>query len=162
MRTHSLNHPAPITSRGIMSCDEIRHWLREFYTRPELGWCPHTAALAAAVGAALSTSRKNCATLIAKVKGRGWIYPGEQVRYTRQLRLMLAGVLICRQAPGFRGQRGWRGVIADHPAPLKEAIRMRYDLTSGRLGYTRPTMGAQPMLPSFASVMLNPEVWNPR
>jgi hypothetical protein len=122
--------------RGVMSCDEIRHWLSVLHE--QIGWPWETLARTLAIG-----EGKHVAS---KVRGNSWIYPGEQIRMSRQLDRIISGELVCEK----RGQRV-DAVLADNPQPLRQPARLAFDLSTGRLRWVQPRLAPHPMLPSFRS-----------
>lgn len=127
-----------------MSCDEIRYWLRELMAR---GWS--CSALTRVLGAS------NDGSLISKLK-RSWIYPSEQIRFTRQLDRILSGELVQARC-GKWGRL--EGVLADNPVPIRRPARMVYDLKTGKVGYVAPRPTIVPMLPSFRDALEKAEIW---
>jgi len=145
-------HPQPLTGRDVMSVEEIRSWLAQLKEDPSWGG----GALAQAIGLHCRERRDNLAALNGKIKGTNWIYPSEQLRFTRQIRKILAGEIVCRKF----GKR-FDGVLAEHPIPLRASTRLRYDLSSGRLVFSSIPFANRPTLPSFQSVISGAAVWDP-
>jgi hypothetical protein len=128
-----------------LSCEEIRFWLSELQYK--YGWT--SQALAEALGI---RSRHLCL----KRSGSSWIYPGQQARFSRQIRAILEGKIVCRQVgpmtPRAHVIRS-RPVPAEHPVPLHQPARLRYNLATGRLEWRRPVMSGFPTLPSFKDLL---------
>jgi hypothetical protein len=133
MRPFCDRHPHLRAPPGVMTCEEIRYWIREL--RFNRGWRP--VALSNTLGAYDSS------TLMGKLKGK-WIYPGEHIRFSRQLDRIISGELV---------PDGVRARVAEHPKPLQASVRMKFDLASGRLGYVQPRVGVVPKLPSFREAL---------
>jgi hypothetical protein len=119
-----------------MSCDEIRYWIREVIG---LGWSPTT--LARALGL------PDRGALMSKLR-RSWIFPGEQVRFTRQFDRIISGELVQATVNGKLA-----AVLSDNPVPLKRPARLVYNLKTGAISWvaSRPTV--EPVLPSFGAIM---------
>jgi hypothetical protein len=131
----------------VLSCDELRYWMKELYTNPALGWAGHSGCLASAFGidgACPAGTYKGCFR-------RSWIYPGQQLRFSRQLAKILAGEIVCRKVGGHH-----KAVLADSPQPLRLPTRMRYDLGAGRLGWAPTVVPTGPRLPSFKELFSHP------
>jgi len=144
------DHPHIKSPKGVMSCDEIRFWIR--YLLEQEGWRP--LVLARAIG--IHTDNRHAGGHVRrKLDADEWIYPGEQIRFTRGLRRVLAGELVCRHLGGNK----WGCVVADNPVPLRLPTRMRYNLAAGRLEYAPTTLECKPSLPSFRDVLTRAERW---
>lgn len=141
MLPFSKDHPHIRSPKGVMSCDEIRFWIRELHEKH--GW--RRIVLARALGA------HDAQTLFGKLKGK-WIYPGEQLRFSRGLDRIISGELVA-DYPYAR--------VADHPVPLKQPARMAYDFASGRICWVQGRGAPAQALPSFSSVLTNTVTWNP-
>jgi hypothetical protein len=136
VRPFNRDHPHIRSPKGVMSCDEIRHWLSVLHG--QFGWPWETLARTLGIG-----EGKHVAS---KLRGNSWIYPGEQIRMSRQLDRIISGELVCEK----RGQRV-DAVLADNPAPLTTKARMVYDLKAGRIRWVAPRLAPDPLLPSFHS-----------
>jgi hypothetical protein len=143
------DHPHIRSPQGIMSCEELRYWIRELLEVHH--WRP--LPLARACG--IHTANDRAGGHIRRKLTGGWIYPGEQIRFTRGIRRILAGELVCMHLGGVK----WGCVVASHPVPLKLPSRLRYNLTSGRLEYVSTSTETRPSLPSFADVLSKPLRW---
>jgi hypothetical protein len=117
-----------------MSTEELRYYIAFLLER----WPKN--CLARTLGA------WNRASLKSKLH-TSWIYPGEQVRFTRMIDRILSGELV-----PVRGKH-WRlradAVVASHPVPLAEPARLKYSLEEGRLGWVVPRTRVTPRLLSF-------------
>lgn len=127
-----------------MSQAEILYWFRELGTNPEHGWAGHWAALGRAVGFDKNPSE----SIKAKVYYGSWIYPGEQIRFSRRLRTVLSGEVVCRKLGQY-----YQAVLSDNPIPLKGTTRLRYNLGTERLQWVVPVLSPGPVLPSFKQLM---------
>jgi hypothetical protein len=143
------DHPHLRSPAGVMSCDEIRHWVHTLLT--EHGW--NTLCLARTVG---MQGKWASQSLKSKLR-RSWIYPAEQVRMSRALDRIITGELVQEQLRPHK----YRAVLADRPAPLEARMRMAFDLASGRLRYVKPRVGVAPLLPSFQTGFANCKWWEP-
>jgi hypothetical protein len=130
-----------------MSCEEIRYYLRLLHRTPDLGWYKRTTALAHAVGLYTKDARSH---LLRKLCDDCWIYPGEQLRFSKGIRQILSGKLVCVHVKG----NSWGCAIAAQPVPLQLPKRMRYNLATGRLEYLATPIETQPTLPSFRDVFI--------
>lgn len=132
----NVHRGAPV---GVMSCDEIRYWLNELMRR---GWGhKHLARL-------LGRERPERNPIKRKANGKEWIYWGEQVRYSRQIKRILSGELIqVGQKKRFDSKDPYRAVLAKNPVPLVPPSRWVYD---GRLRLV--PWGFEPPLPSFQTL----------
>jgi hypothetical protein len=131
------DHPHIRSPKGVMSCEEIRHWFVAL--RRDHGWAG--ALLARTVGL------PDKGAMTSKLR-RSWIYPGEQLKFSRQLDRILSGELVPLQI----GRR-WEAVLADNPKPLVRQARMAYDFATGRVRWVTPRIGVDPTLPGFQQVM---------
>jgi hypothetical protein len=139
------DHPHLRSPKGVMSPDEIRFWIKELLTKH--GWGP--CGLARAVGICDAGGLKS------KLR-KSWIFPGEQIRFSRQLDRIISGELI----PKPIGPQGRiEAVLADNPKPLVSRPRMAYDLTAGRLGFVNPRITVPPTLPSFFAALSDARRW---
>ena len=143
MRVSRLTHRP-----GVLSQQEIRWWLCELRRR---GW--GTRVLGRTMGL------RNPQCVMAKADGRQWIYRSEQIRMSRQLKLILSGELVCIPGRPGRGHEG-KAAIADHPVPLNPGMRFSYDVRLGRLKLI-PREPPAPCLPSFRILLDNPPKWGP-
>jgi hypothetical protein len=120
-----------------MSSGEIRQWLKTLHE--EHGWPWETLARTCGIG-----EGKHAAS---KVRGNSWIKHGERRRMSRQISRILSGELV-PSAPN--GRRRVDAKLADTPVPIRGAVRMVYDLQTGRLAWKLPPAPTGPSLPSFA------------
>jgi hypothetical protein len=142
-RTH--DHPHIRSPKGVMSCDEIRYWLRELTANH--GWT--FRALARLFGRMRRNGQPNDGAVRSKLN-HSWIYPGDQVVYSRQIDRILSGELVRRRS---------HAVVADHPVPIHRPARMVYDFVSDRLRWVNPRLVASPTLPSFATAFERAEIF---
>lgn len=146
-------HPAHLTSPKVLSCAELVYWFRELLENHALGWAGHPAALARALDV---MGVKPSASLKAKARrvNPAWIYPSEQCRYSRSVKQVLAGEIICRKVGTY-----WQAVIAYHPVPLSVRPLWRYDLARGRLERRAVPLSYANPLPSFAGLFAGAKTW---
>jgi hypothetical protein len=123
-----------------MSSEEIRQWLKTLHE--EHGWPWETLARTLGIG-----EGKHAAS---KVRGNSRIKYGERRRMSRQIARILSGELV-PSAPNIR--RRVDAKLADNPVPIHGAVRMVYDLQSGRLAWKLPPTPTGPRLPSFAEAI---------
>lgn len=143
-----------------MSCQEIQFWMQELRRR---GWNRGCTARA------LGMSHHNWC----KAYGREWIYPREQLRFSRQLRKIISGEITMRvrlKKDGtphgkYKGKWGTSHgfvqdpVIADNPQPLRNAV-MRFDMKSGRVDVRSQALEPpENMLPSFKTILERAKKW---
>jgi len=133
-----------------MSQAEIRWWLTEL--RRRYGW--GTRVLGRTMGLS------NEAHLDGKASGKQWIYRGEQIRMSYQLRRIISGELVCMNGAPGRGHAG-KAVIADRPQPLRPGLHWHVDLKRGT-AYLEPTEPPPTPLPSFRTLLDNPRPWRKR
>lgn len=143
MKMFTADHPRNRSPPGVMSCDEIRWWVKELRTNPEYGWHHSPAQLAKALGFYDVNPASSLKSKI-REKNRAWIYPGEQIRMSRQLHLIIAGELVLRPV----GRR-WQIARAETPVRLKNPPRFRYNLATGSLEWARSVPESRPTLPTF-------------
>jgi hypothetical protein len=129
------DHPHIRSPEGVMSCEEIRHWIRELMTTHR--WPRRLLARVLGV--------RNAGAMKSKLK-RSWIYPGEQLRFSRQIDRILSGELV----PMKFGNR-YDAVVADNPVPLAGRPVMAW-LPGVGLHWKAPRVSAAHTLPSFAKV----------
>lgn len=135
----NVHRGAPV---GVMSCDEIRYWLTELMRR---GWghC-HLTRL-------MGIHSKHCNNIKRKANGKEWLYWGEQVRFSRQLKRILSGELVqVGQKIRFDSKDPHRAVLAKNPVPLVPPNKWVYDPQLGRLRLV--SQGFEPPLPSFQTL----------
>jgi hypothetical protein len=141
-----------------MSCDEIRYWIREIITNPDWGWKGRGTAIATVLG--IHTGRSANSHLRRKLDPDCWIYPGEQIRFTKGLRRILAGEVKVVEGRCPRGRaRTWNVVVVDNPVPLPRPRRLRYNLATGRLEHVTDPLESRPSIPSFKDALRNAPVW---
>jgi len=138
MHPFNKDHPHVRSPKGVMGCDEIRHWLSVLHQ--QFGWPWETLARTLGIG-----EGKHVAS---KVRGNSWIYPGEQIRMSRQLDRILSGELVCEQC----GRRV-DAVLADSPTPLANKPRLVYDLNASGMRWVAPRLALKPALPSFRAAL---------
>jgi len=142
------DHPHLRSPQGAMSCDELRYWIKTLLE--EFDWRP--LPLARALG--IWTDNRHAGGHVVRKLSGGWIYPGEQIRFSRGIRKIIAGELVCAKVSG----REWGAVVANNPRPLRLPARLRYNLGAGRLEYVPKELGTKPTLPSFRDVLTKAEV----
>lgn len=121
-----------------MSCDEIRYWLVSL--RQSHGW--RVVALSRYLGF------PDKGAMTSKLRS-SWIYPGEQLRVSKALHRIITGEIVCEKVTARR----WEAVVATTRVPLREPMRLKIDLTTGRLGFTAPRITARATgIPSFAAL----------
>ncbi len=158
MRLFKNDHPR-LYAPDCLSCDEIRFYLRELIQNPQFGWSHAYHALEVAFG--MSNPGKQW--LKTKIK-RSWIYPGEQIRFSKVIREILAGELVPKRLPdGPKGRMVWMPARADHPIPIKAARGgcWKVDLQHGTLAFSRPPVTFTQGAPDFSSWLRNPKQWIP-
>jgi len=138
MRPHSGSHLIPRVPVDVMSCNEIRHWMRELHAT--YGWPWETLARTLGLG-----EGKHAAS---KVRGNSWFKGGEQLRCRRGLDRIISGELVLSK-PNNYGRID--AVLADHPVPLSQPGRLKFDFASNRLRWVIPRQAPHPVLPSFRS-----------
>jgi hypothetical protein len=142
-----------------MSQDELRHYIHEFLYNPAFGWSDSKLALARYLGIDLPGLRSK----IRQGRTQARFVGGEQFRFTRLTRRLLAGEVVPKQMRAPSGQMRWETVIADHPQPIRLPARLRYNLTTGRIEYVPPVApSCVPTLPSFRHVSEPAQPWAPR
>ena len=159
MKLFKNDHPRTKAPPGVLSQEEIRFYLKELIENPAFGWSHAYHALEVAFG--MSQPRKHW--LRTKLK-RAWIYPGEQIRFSRAIQQILAGELVPKRVINPDKRRVvWMPARADVPVPLKVARGgcWKVDLTSGRLGFLRTEVTFTPEVPSFSTWMKTPKGWIP-
>lgn len=97
-----------------------------------------------------------------KANGKDWIYPTEQIRFSRQLRKIIAGELVLKVYPRPSAyQRKQDAVLTEKPVPLVPPLRKAYSVKLGRLvdvpAYTPP----ENPLPDFKRALDNLRRWDP-
>lgn len=140
MRYFVKDHPRCRSPVGCMSCDEIRYWLVELRARH--GW--KTNALARFLG---FTSHSSMVAKLAK----SWIYPGEQLRSSKQIRRILSGEVVLRLVDPKANR--WEAVVADSPQPLRTRPQFKYSLDKNGITITCQAIPARNTgIPSFAAL----------
>lgn len=138
----------------VMSVNEIRYWLKEI---PEKhGWRQH--AFARALGTKYSE-------ILKKVSGKSWIYRTEHLRYSRVLKRIISGELICD--PGTPRKRKIviiprippHAVVATNPRPLPQPVRSTFDFATGKLAHIYPRREKESPIPSFQTALKNAGRW---
>ena len=137
---------------GAMSCQEIQFWMQELRRR---GWNRGCTARA------LGMSHHNWC----KAYGREWIYPREQLRFSRQLRKIISGEVVMKvrlKKDGKPHRNGGSGrgrgyvqdpVLADTPEPLHMPMKLTFDMKAGRLRMQPLREIPENPLPSFKSIL---------
>jgi hypothetical protein len=138
MRYFAKDHPRCRSPVGCMSCDEIRYWLVAL--RKEHGW--KLMALVRFLGL------PDGGALRSKLRA-SWIYPGEQLRMSRQIGRIISGEVVCQPL----GRNRWEAVIADSPQPLRHQGRWAINIQTGRIGYiARCVVARGTGIPSFTAL----------
>lgn len=102
-----------------------------------------------------------------KAYGREWIYPREQLRFSRQLRKIISGEVVMKVrltkdgkprrtgGPAPPHRRGYHQdpVLADHPEPLRMPVKMTFDMKAGRLRMQPLREIPENPLPSFKTIL---------
>lgn len=159
MKLFKNDHPRLNAPPGVLSCEEIRFYLKELIENPAFGWSHAYAALEIAFG--MSNPSKQW--LKTKIK-RAWIYPAEQIRFSSVIKKILAGEWVPKRLPdGPKGRMVWMPVRADPPVPISAARQgcWKVDLESGRLSFSRPPVSFTPETPAFSAWLRNPKEWTP-
>jgi hypothetical protein len=166
MKHHHGDHPKPLSKPGVLSCEEIRYWLKELFTNPELGWSKTPTALARALGYEGTWARQSVKSKI-RERNRAWIYPSEQVKLSVTLPRILAGEVepvLLPKPPGRRGLPTWGYRAVEQPqsiVPIPKKV-MRFTV-GGRLEFDRKAPPAPPpRLPAYSTWLQNPERWAPK
>jgi hypothetical protein len=152
-RWYTRDHPKEIIKDGVMTFEEIRHWLKELSTNPDYGWTKRgVAGLERALGMLKSSLDDKL--------DHAWIWPREQVRLTMRINSIREGYIVPRRFPG-RGGGKTEGVWTDPPKPptVKESRVLRGTATPGGVRFAPPPK--LPGLPSFATVFQNISTWDP-
>jgi hypothetical protein len=158
MRLFKNDHPR-LYGPDCLSCDEIRFYLEQLIRNPDFGWSHAYQALEVAFG--MSNPGKQW--LKTKIK-RSWIYPGEQIRFTKVIREILAGELVPKLLPdGRKGRMVWMPARAADPKPIKAAQKgcWKVNLESGRVSFSRPPVTFAPGVPAFSTWLRDPKEWIP-
>lgn len=159
MRLFPNEHPR-LYAPDCLSCDEIRFYLKQLIENPDFGWSHAYRALEAAFGMEEPAKHR----LRQKLR-RSWIYPGEQIRFSRVTREILAGTLVPKLLPdGKKGRVVWMPARAARPVPIAAAQRgcWKVDFQSGRLSFSRPPVSFTPEAPAFSTWLRDPKQWIPR
>jgi hypothetical protein len=127
--------------KDCMSCEEIRFWLGELRYRHGYGWL----SLCRVLGVQL----KNDSRLRRKADGRSWIYPTEQTRWSAVLKRIISGELKYVPPVMLPG----KFVLADHPVPLVQPLRMNFDFRTGKVTQRSRLELPAPTLPSFRTLL---------
>lgn len=142
MRSFNRDHPHVRSPAHAMSCDELRFYIRFLLDR----WPPSLVARLLAI---------DLAGLKSKLR-RSWIYPGEQLRFTKAIDRILAGEL----RPVKIG-RTWHAELVERPVPIKVPPRMVLNLETMRLHYVPPRITRNQVLPAFHTGFNKFETWDP-
>lgn len=150
-------HPWPRQPLDVYSCEELRFWLRKLYYDPAGGWSHCKAALARSLGLVTRQDLKS-------KLNQSWIYPGEQIRLSRQLDLILQGYIVPQVTRVWHGAKVYEGVYVDPPRPLFQTPKAwRVDITSKRPALRRMTLAPRrPTLPAFEKLFAGVKQWEPK
>lgn len=158
MRLFPNEHPR-LYAPDCLSCDEIRFYLKQLIENPDFGWSHAYLALERAFGMPQPLKHR----LRTKLK-RSWIYPGEQIRFSRAIREILAGELVPKSIvhPGAK-RVVWMPARAENPVPIRAAQKgcWKVDVQSGRLSFSRPPVGFTQEAPAFSTWLRDPKEWIP-
>ena len=138
-------------AHGVMSCGEIRWWIRELSQNPTWGWSRNKANLARALGFKGHAAE----TMMGKLR-KAWIYPTEQTRLSERIRLLRDGYVI----PLYdRYPHSYEFVNPPRPPATPPARMVVHTKHSGaRLTVEQPQY-AKPSMPDFKSVFKNARLW---
>lgn len=125
----------------VMSCEEIRWWMRELRRR---GW--NRGATQRALGMPKQDWRK--------ADGKEWIYPREQIRFSRQLGRIIRGEVVLHE-PGF-GFHVQDALINPNPTPLRMPMQMKYDMQARRFRLVPMLPPPENPLPNFKRLLDKP------
>jgi hypothetical protein len=106
---------------------------------------------------------RNEAAVGAKASGKAWISGTEQIRMSYVLKRIISGELVC--IPGKPGRAKGGGyqpgnaVLADHPVPLRQPLKMVFYFKLGRLRMVPVREPPGQSLPSFKTELNNPPKW---
>ena len=137
----------PDRNPNIMSTDEMRFWIREFFLRPEYGWCGSDKSMA--LGRLFYPADKWASSSLRSKLRMSWIYEGERGHFHRTIKAILDGRVVFDPATK-------RGVWVTNPVPLQRVSR-RFDWEITRAGLKiRPRVVDEKFrpaaMPSFANV----------
>jgi len=145
---------APVTLKDgeVLSCEQIRWWLRELSDNPHWGWARNRSNLARALGFHGEHAYENM-----RNKNTGaWIYPSEQIRLSIRIRLILNGHIV----PDYN-RRPHSYIYANPPrpvAPPPAKLAVSTSRTGPRLKVERFEPPSQ-RLPDFREVFNNAKLW---
>lgn len=134
-----------------MSCAEIRWWICELRRR---GW--NRGVMQRLLGTKHHNWRK--------ADGKEWIYPGEQVRFSRQLGRVIRGEVVMQptgrhaRRDKFTGRNDCQKavVITRNPQPLPMPMQVKYDMRAGRFRLVPQQVPIENPLPDFKKLLVNP------
>lgn len=135
----------------ILSCEEIKHWIRELAYNPHWGWSQNKTNL----GRALGFAEYSKASMLSKLR-RGWIYPTEQVRLSERIRLIVNGYLI----PNYN-ERPASYEYVNPPRPkAKPPGKFRVSIGSeGPMFHVEQFKAPTVEMPDFKSVFERARLW---
>jgi hypothetical protein len=143
-------HPPPRIAPDVMSQDELRHYIHEFLFNPAFGWSNSKLALARFFGIDLHGLKSK----IRQGRTQAWFVGGEQIRFTRQIRHLLAGEVVPERRRAPSGQLRCEAVLADHPQPVRLPGRLRFNLAKARVEWVPPVAPSySPTVPSFRTAI---------
>lgn len=134
---------------GVMSCEEIRWWMDELRRR---GW--NRGVTQRALGMRHHNWRK--------ATGKSWIYPGEQIRFSRALKRIIRGEVVMQPTGRRSGRRDrftglqqvQRAVVIEcNPQPLRMPMQVRYDLRAGGFRLSPKELPPENPLPDFKKLV---------
>lgn len=138
-------------AEGVLSCDEIRWWIRAFAYDEEWGWSKNKANLARALGFKGHAAE----TMMGKLR-KAWIYPTEQLRLSERIRLLRDGYVVPIYS---RYPNSFEYVNPPRPParkPTRMTVHTRHD--GPRLTLDPPEV-ARPQMPDFRNVFKNARLW---
>lgn len=97
-----------------------------------------------------------------KALGKDWIYPGEQIRFSRQLRKIISGEVVLKEMRRHTGKPVREPVLAAHPEPLRMPMKITFDMKAGRCRMQPSIVPPENPLPVFGRLLENPGRWDRR
>lgn len=129
----------------VMSCEEIRWWMRELRRR---GW--NRGVTQRALGMRFHNWVK-------AYPDGAWIYPGEQIRFSRALGRIIRGEVVMQvtgKSGHGRGQRAQEAVlVVRNQQPLPMPMQMKYDMRARRFRIVPQQVPPENPLPDFKKLV---------
>lgn len=140
-----------LRAKGVMSCEEIKWWIREFSTNPAWNWTRNKTNLARALG----FNNHPLPTMNGKLK-TAWIYPTEQVRLSERIRLIRDGYLV----PYYNiFPHSFEYANPPRP-PVRPPTKMTVHTVAGGARLTlEPPETPTPRMPDFKNIFKNALLW---